>query len=82
MVTMWLYAYVLSVLVGVGTVNGESTTKGAGPWWNNAIYYRILVDSFKDLDGDGLGDLQGEQHNINAFDSFLHNQCRANSFLI
>ncbi|KAG6453001.1 maltase 1 [Manduca sexta] len=29
------------------------------PWWSNTVYYRILVDSFKDGDGDGLGDLKG-----------------------
>ncbi|XP_045515019.1 maltase A3-like, partial [Pieris brassicae] len=27
--------------------------------WNNTIYYKLLVDSFKDSDGDGLGDLIG-----------------------
>lgn len=32
---------------------------GQGGWWGNAVYYRILVDSFKDGDGDGLGDLRG-----------------------
>ncbi|OWR49829.1 Maltase 1 [Danaus plexippus plexippus] len=31
----------------------------ADPWWSKAIYYRLLVDSFKDLDGNGLGDLEG-----------------------
>uniref|UniRef100_A0A2A4K7L6 alpha-glucosidase n=1 Tax=Heliothis virescens TaxID=7102 RepID=A0A2A4K7L6_HELVI len=31
----------------------------ASPWWNNAVYYRMLVDSFRDGDGDGLGDLRG-----------------------
>ncbi|XP_047041938.1 maltase A1-like [Helicoverpa zea] len=32
---------------------------GVSPWWNNAVYYRMLVDSFRDGDGDGLGDLSG-----------------------
>ncbi|CAH0726382.1 unnamed protein product, partial [Brenthis ino] len=47
---MWLTALVLTTLLE----DAAST-----PWWNNALYYRILVDSFKDMDGDGLGDLQG-----------------------
>ncbi|XP_046961160.1 maltase A3-like [Vanessa cardui] len=47
---MWLAAVVLTTLLGGG---------GADPWWSNAVYYSILVDSFKDSNGDGLGDLQG-----------------------
>ncbi|CAH2105122.1 unnamed protein product [Euphydryas editha] len=47
---MWLGAVVLTVLLSSG---------GADPWWSNAVYYSVLVDSFKDMDGDGLGDLRG-----------------------
>ena len=28
-------------------------------WWNDAVFYEILVRSFQDSDGDGIGDLQG-----------------------
>lgn len=56
MATMWPYVLVLAALVAVGPVKGATQ----GPWWNNAVYYRILVDSFKDTNGDGLGDLRGE----------------------
>ncbi len=28
-------------------------------WWNDAVFYEILVRSFYDSDGDGIGDLQG-----------------------
>ena len=29
------------------------------PWWNDATFYEIFVRSFKDSDGDGIGDLNG-----------------------
>lgn len=53
---MWIGAVVLAVLVkhGLGDV--------PVPWWSNAVYYRVLVDSFKDGDGDGLGDIKGSSH--------------------
>ena len=28
-------------------------------WWNEAVFYEIFVRSFKDSDGDGIGDFQG-----------------------
>lgn len=28
-------------------------------WWNNAVFYEIFVRSFKDSDGDGIGDFNG-----------------------
>ncbi|CAH2065757.1 unnamed protein product, partial [Iphiclides podalirius] len=49
---MWFIVFALAVAV---LVAGDPP----GPWWGSAVYYRILVDSFKDGDGDGLGDLLG-----------------------
>jgi glycosidase len=31
----------------------------AGPWWRDAVFYEIFVRSFKDSDGDGIGDFNG-----------------------
>ena len=28
-------------------------------WWNDLVFYEIFVRSFKDSDGDGIGDFQG-----------------------
>lgn len=29
------------------------------PWWKKAVVYQIYPKSFKDTNGDGIGDLEG-----------------------
>ncbi|HEY9683192.1 MAG TPA: alpha-glucosidase [Oculatellaceae cyanobacterium] len=38
-------------------VNAKCT--GVDPWWKHAVIYEIYPRSFKDSDGDGIGDLNG-----------------------
>jgi hypothetical protein len=40
---------------------GGSDPVAVGPthWWNDTVFYEILVRSFSDSNGDGIGDLQG-----------------------
>ncbi len=36
-----------------------ATPAPAGPWWGDTVFYEIFVRSFKDSDGDGVGDFNG-----------------------
>jgi glycosidase len=36
-----------------------STLLSSGGWWNDTVFYEIFVRSFKDSNGDGVGDING-----------------------
>ena len=49
-----------SSLIPSDTAEVTSTPTAAGiNWWDEAVFYEIFVRSFKDSDGDGIGDFQG-----------------------
>jgi alpha-amylase len=41
------------------TTTTVSTGSGGLPWWNDRVFYEVFVRSFKDSNGDGIGDLKG-----------------------
>lgn len=40
----------------IQTVQGSPEAYG---WWNDTVFYEVFVRSFRDSDGNGVGDLQG-----------------------
>src|SRR5687767_6054026 len=46
-------------LLRSGDGGGEDGRVIERPWWQRGAIYQLLVPSFLDTDGDGLGDLDG-----------------------
>lgn len=51
-------------LLVLSLASAEIKNKG---WWKNAVFYQIYPRSFKDSDGDGIGDLKGITSKLGHF---------------
>lgn len=43
----------------LGAITHPGAQAGEMFWWNDAVFYEVFVRSFKDSNGDGVGDLNG-----------------------
>ena len=55
-----LMAFPPASLAQSGAQSGAQSDGALPPkWWNERVFYEIFIRSFRDSDGDGIGDIQG-----------------------
>lgn len=54
---MWVGMVAAAVVIIV--FSPKCPPRPAQKWWETSVFYRVDVSTFKDSDGDGVGDLQG-----------------------
>jgi alpha-glucosidase len=55
------FAVIVCLFFAAPTLHAQAAAKNttAEPWWKHAVFYEIYPRSFKDSNGDGVGNLNG-----------------------
>ena len=55
----WQVGLLLLAALSAGALGAQSQPDLEANWWNERVFYEIFIRSFRDSDGDGIGDIQG-----------------------
>jgi alpha-glucosidase len=59
LITFFCLLTLLNACAGPGRAQTSRAKSKSKPWWQHAVFYEIYPRSFKDSNGDGVGDLNG-----------------------